>query len=55
MKWGDGDEANREGERGGLGESKHGHTSQAPEGKPDGYTAAALTQLKEIFSWTHLP
>lgn len=44
-----------EGERGALEESKHGHTSQAPEAKQDGYTAAALTQLKEIFSWTHLP
>lgn len=53
VKWRDGDEANRGWE--GLEKRKRGHTSQAPEGKPGGYTAAALTQLKEIFSWAHLP
>lgn len=26
-----------------------------PEGMPEGYTVTALTQLEEIFNWTHLP
>ena len=60
MKRGEGDDANGEGGRGGLEESKRGHihpwlSDQFPKRESQTVTLRLLTQLKEIFKWTHLP